>query len=108
AEEQLAAHFAFELGRVAAARVAEGQGVERVQYRVAAGVAAVAGFHPDDGHDQFGRHAGVGLDLVQRDAVPGQERAATVDAGLADEQGPVFGPRLDPLGRARHRVDHAV
>ena len=37
-----------------------------------------------------------------------QEGTATVDARLGDEHRPVFVPRLDPLGRARHRRHHRV
>ena len=95
AEEQLAAHFAFQLGRVATARVIERQRVQRIEHAVVTGIPA------DDRHD----HAGALLHAIQFGAVFGQERAAAIDARLADEHRPVFIPRLDPFGRARHRGD---
>lgn len=72
---------------------------------MAAGILSVTGFHADDRHDHFGRHAGALLHAIQFGTVFGQERATAINACLADEHRPVFVPRLDPLGRARHRGD---
>ncbi|KAG0770839.1 hypothetical protein G6F22_017039 [Rhizopus arrhizus] len=72
---------------------------------MAAGILAVTGFHADDRHDHFGRHASTLLHAIKLGAMLRQERAATIDARLADEHRPVLVPRLDPFGRARHGGD---
>ena len=107
--EELRAHgLALDLVGLAADGIEERQRVQRIKHRVAAGVAAVAGFHADDGDDDLGRHAGVGFDLGQLFAVAREEGAAFGDAAIDDEDGAVLLPGLHRFGRARHGVHDAL
>ena len=58
-------------------RVVEARGRQRIDHAMAAGVATIEGFHADDRHDNFGRHAVLGFGTGQRRLVLAPE----VDTG---------------------------
>ena len=70
-------------------------------------IAPVAGFHADDRHDYFGRHAGLRRHLVQLRAILGVEIAALPDARLGQEDRAIVLPRL-AFGRPGDGVDDAL
>ncbi len=107
AEVCFALILAGDLVREVGARVIEGQGVERIEHRRLAGVAAPVGLDAEDGDDDLRRHAVLRFHLRQLLAMFGEKRAATIDALLGDEDRPVIAPRLG-FGRSRHRRDGAI
>ena len=69
AEEGFALVLARGLRRIAGARIVEGERVQRIDDRIAALVAAVAGFHADDRGDDLRRHAEARFGARERVAI---------------------------------------
>jgi hypothetical protein len=105
-EQQVLLQFAAE--ERAARRVIECQRRKGVQYPMGACVPAVAGFNPDDGHDdlRIDTVGLFGLREYRRVLVP--ECDPPLDPALGQEDFPVFIPRQPLLGRLAHQCQDVV
>ncbi|MCY1547028.1 hypothetical protein D9M68_830610 [compost metagenome] len=86
-------------------RIVEGQRRQRIDYAVAAGVAAIEGLHADDRDDHLGRHAVLLFGTFQRLFVLTPEIHTAGDTRVGDKDRPVVFPWLDLLRRTRDRVE---
>ena len=85
----------------------EGQRDEGIEYLVAAIVAAVAGFHANDGDDDFRGHGKLRGSALDQFAVGTIEGNSVIAALVGEEDRPVVLPRLG-LGRTRNRIEDAL
>ena len=89
-------------------RIIEGQGRQGVHHPPTAGVAAIEGFHADDGDDELRRHTVLGFGLLQCSLVVFPEFHAVSDTLVGDEDRPVVLPGLDLLCRARDGIENRL